>query len=109
MLAACVPYSVRTLDFRQAFLAGQPVSALQYLEQHRSSRSADRALYELNKGMLLHMTGDFTGSNEWLEKAKGRMQQLAATSITENLTALTVNEATRSYDGQPYEQLSLYA
>jgi hypothetical protein len=109
MVAACVPYSVRTLDFRQAFLAGQPVNALQYLEQQRGGRSADRALYELNKGMLLHMTGDFAGSNQWLEQAKERMQQLAATSITENLAALTVNEATRSYSGQPYEQLSLYA
>jgi uncharacterized protein len=109
MLAACVPYSVRTLDFRQAFLAGQPVSALQYLEEHRSSRSPDRALYELNKGMLLHITGDFTGSNEWLEKAKVRMQQLAAISVSENLTSLTINEATRSYAGEPYEQLSLYA
>jgi uncharacterized protein len=110
MLAACVPYSVRTLDFRQAFLAGLPASALLHLEEHRSSsKSPDRALYELNKGMLLHVTGDFAGSNEWLEKAKVRMQQLAATSITENLTALTVNEATRSYAGQPYEQLSLYA
>jgi uncharacterized protein len=108
MLAACVPYSVRTLDFRQAFLAGQPVSALQYLEGQRSSK-VDRALYELNKGMLLHMTGDYAFSNKMLEQAKERMQQLAATSVTENLTALTVNEATRSYAGEPYEQLSLYA
>ena len=38
MLAACVPYSVRTLDFRQAFLAGQPASALVYLEEQRSSK-----------------------------------------------------------------------
>jgi hypothetical protein len=108
MLAACVPYSVQTLNFRQAFLSGQPTSALQYLEEQRSNK-LDRALYELNKGMLLHMTGDFSGSNEWLEKAKDRMRQLDAASITENLTALTVNEATRSYAGQPYEQLSLYA
>lgn len=108
LLAACVPYNVRTLDFRQALLSGQPASALQQLELQRGGR-LDRALYELNKGMLLHMTGDFAGSNEWLEQAKQRMRELAATSISENLTAVTVNEATRSYAGQPYEQLSAYA
>jgi uncharacterized protein len=108
LLAACVPYNVRTLDFRQALLAGQPASALQHLELQRNSRF-DRALYELNKGMLLHMTGDFAGSNEWLEQAKQRMRELDATSISENLTAVTVNEATRSYSGRPYEQLSVYA
>lgn len=108
MLAACVPYGARTLDFRQALLSGQPESALQHLELQGKGR-LDRALYELNKGMLLHMTGDFAGSNEWLEQAKQRMQTLEAASVTENLTALTVNEATRSYGGQPYEQLSLYA
>jgi uncharacterized protein len=108
MLAACVPYGARTQDFRQALLTGQSASALQYLEQQSNDR-LDRALYELNKGMLLHMTGDFAGSNEWLEQAKQRMQQLAAASVSENLTALTLNEATRSYGGQPYEQLSIYA
>ncbi len=108
LLAACVPYGVRSLDFRQAMMAGQADSALQYLELQRKDR-LDRALYELNKGMLLHMTGDFAFSNKMLEQAKQRMQQLAATSITENVAALTINEATRSYGGQPYEQLSLYA
>jgi hypothetical protein len=58
--------------------------------------------------MLLHMTGDFAGSNEWLEQAKQRMLQLDAASVSENLTAVTVNEATRSYSGRPYEQLSVY-
>lgn len=108
LLAACVPYNLRALDFRQALLAGQPASALQQLELQRGGR-LDRALYELNKGMLLHMTGDFAGSNEWLEQAKQRMRELEATSVSENLTAVTVNEATRSYAGQPYELLSVYA
>jgi hypothetical protein len=107
MLAACVPYGVRSTDFRQALMSGQTSSALEHLELQRKDR-LDRALYELNKGMLLHMTGDFAFSNVMLEQAKQRMQELAATSISENVTALTVNEATRNYGGQPYEQLSVY-
>jgi hypothetical protein len=82
--------------------------ALQALEK-KSQRRRDRVLYELDKAMLLRLTGDFTASNELFESAKQTMQRLAATSITENLMAVTINETGRSYVGQPYEQLLLYA
>ncbi|HEX5055211.1 MAG TPA: hypothetical protein VFX02_01815 [Gammaproteobacteria bacterium] len=110
LLAACVPYNLQTntRDFRQALLAGQTASALEYLELQRKSH-LDRALYELNKGMVLHMTGDFAFSNKMLEQAKQRMRTLEAASVSETATALTVNDATRSYAGRPYELLSLYA
>lgn len=105
---ACSTYVLRQFDMHRSLAAGDTALALQALEAQPPA-GRDRTLYDLNKGMLLRLTGDYAASNEFLESAKQEMQRLAATSITENLTALAVNEATRSYAGQPYEQLLLYA
>lgn len=107
-LPGCSTYGLRHYDMHRSLAAGDPALALQTLETHIPA-GRDRTLYELNKGMLLRLTGDYAASNELLESAKLEMQRLAATSISENLTALAVNEATRSYAGQPYEQLMLHA
>lgn len=107
-LPACSTYVMRQFDMHRNLAAGDPALALQALEAQPPA-GRDRTLYNLNKGMLLRLTGDYAASNEFLESAKQEMQRLSATSITENLTALAVNEATRSYAGQPYEQLLLHA
>lgn len=107
-LPACSTYVMRQFDMHRNLAAGNPALALQALEV-QTPAGRDRTLHDLNKGMLLRLTGDYAASNELLESAKQEMQRLSATSITENLTALAVNEATRSYAGQPYEQLLLHA
>ncbi len=108
LLTACVTFSVQQLDLRNLLVQGQAALALQELEsQHVSGR--DRSLYELNKGMLLRLAGDYAQSNVLLEAAKQRMKSLSATSITENLAAFLINDATRSYIGQPHEHLLLHA
>ncbi len=105
--AGCVTYSLRQSDIYQALNNGDYAFALQVLETQKAGRR-DRVLYQLNKAMLLRLSGDYLASNALLEEAKGTMQRLAATSITENITSVAVNEATRSYAGQPYEHLFLY-
>ncbi|HEX7028639.1 MAG TPA: hypothetical protein VF268_15460 [Gammaproteobacteria bacterium] len=107
-LTGCSTYSLRHYDMHRSLASGDPGLALQMLEM-RLPAGRDRTLYDLNKGMLLRLTGDYTASNELLESAKQEMQRLSATSISENLSALAINEATRSYAGQPYEQLLLHA
>lgn len=107
-LTACTGFTQKNAEVYRYLANGNPQSALLELEKtgywHR-----DRVLYDLNKGMLLRMIGDFSGSNELFESAKQEMQGLSATSITENIAAVTINETSRSYVGQPYEQLLLYA
>ena len=55
------------------------------------------------------MNGDFSGSNQILEAAKHKIEELYGTSITENLAAVTINETLRGYKGDRYEQLLLHA
>jgi hypothetical protein len=106
-VAGCATYTVQTQDFRRALTAGKPESALQQLTTQYNSRR-DRALFELNKAALLHITGEFQASNELFEQAKQRMRQLSVTSVSENIGAVTLNEGMRSYDGRPYEELLVY-
>ena len=66
-------------------------------------------MYLLNKGMLLRMSSRFDASNNVLEAAKQRMKALYALSLREQSTAFVINDATRSYVGEEYEQILLYA
>lgn len=108
-LAACTGFAQKNAEVYRYLARGNPQLALQALEKAGYGSRRDKVLYELDKAMLLRLTGDYAGSNELFESAKQKMQRLSATSITENLAAVTVNETGRSYAGQPYEQLLLYA
>jgi uncharacterized protein len=68
----------------------------------------DRAQYLLNRGRLKNITGDTAGSIRDLQEAKSIMTALQATSISENLTAVTINETRRSYTGTPSERVMLH-
>jgi hypothetical protein len=108
-LTACAGFAQKNAEVYRHLAHGNPQLALQALEKAGYGNYRDKILYELDKGMLLRLTGDYAGSNELFESAKQKMQRLSATSVTENLAAVTINETGRSYAGQPYEQLLLYA
>ena len=107
-VGACTHFSFKYAAVYQALSQGDPESALQALEVTKH-RKRDRVLYQLDKALLLSMLGQYHESNDLLESVKLMMQALSATSITENMSAVMINEASRSYAGQPYEQILLYA
>ena len=108
VLAACASFAINHAEVYRNLSQGQLDSALKGLEKgHYGLR--DQVLYQLDKGMLLRAAGDYKASNELLESAKQEMERLSATSVSENVLSVTINESTRSYTGQPYEQLLLYA
>lgn len=85
----------------------QPQEALQTLErQHPPER--DRVLYLLNKGMLLRMNGDYVASNGAFEAAKRLTSELSAVSLREQSESFIINDATRSYVGEEYEQVLVH-
>lgn len=67
----------------------------------------DRLLWRMNRGMLLRLKGDFVTSNREFAAAKQLAEEFNALSLREQATALTINDATRSYAGAPYEQVML--
>ncbi|ARN74247.1 COG3014 family protein [Oceanicoccus sagamiensis] len=68
----------------------------------------DRAQYLLNRGTLYRLSGNLAASTQDLESAKSIMRALQASSVTENIAALTINETLRSYAGTPSERVLVH-
>ena len=105
--AGCATYTETSRSLQERLVAGEPEQALQILEKRAGGRE-DRVLYLLNKGMLLRLAGDFAASNQVLEEAKELIDRLVVISISEQTAALSVNDAKRSYIGDPYERILLH-
>ena len=105
-LAGCASHSD---DFAPiaAELAGHDLDAALQLLDDEDPPARDRLLRLMNRGMLLRIKGDFAGSNQEFAAAKQVSEELNALSLREQTTALTINDATRSYAGAPYEQVML--
>ncbi|MEE8059846.1 MAG: hypothetical protein V3T17_18740 [Pseudomonadales bacterium] len=84
--------------------AKQTLQALEKIDP----KLRDRAQYLLNRGTLKRLTGDLEASTIDLRSAKNIMVSLQATSVTENVAAVTVNETLRSYTGTPSERVLLH-
>jgi hypothetical protein len=106
-LSGCVGFFPPDDALETELAAGRPEIALQVLED-QFHNPKDKVLYLLNKGMLLRMTGQLIESNAALEQAKQRMKNLYAVSISEQITSFVINDATKSYVGDEYEQILVY-
>ena len=84
-----------------------PESILSALQQTKPD-DRDIAQYYLNLGYLQLLSGEFPDSIESLLIAKKQMQFLAATSVSENVGAGTVNETLRSYSGYPLDRVMVH-
>jgi len=103
-LAACATFSDTIQSTERSLARQQPGVALTEYEQLKPSYS-DRVLYLMNKGMLLRMAGNYDESTRSLEEAKGLIQGLRALSVREQALSVAVNDATRSFIGEDFEQV----
>ncbi len=110
-LSACTNYRQQVYGIRDGLLQGRPGLSLSVLEARQKDSSGDvrDVLTLLDSGMIRRINGQYAASNRDFEAAKYLMETYAATSITENIGALTINEGVRSYVGDTYEQLLLHA
>ncbi len=106
-LSGCASYSGSFAVIESDMAAQRFDAALQTLEQqHHPGRN--QVVHLLNKAMLERMKGDYAASNTSFEAAKTRMAELYGTSIREQALSFVVNDATRSYSGEMYEQVLLH-
>lgn len=82
----------------------QPRQALEALDKQKGAR-VDEVLYLLNRAMLLRIAGDYRASTESFELAQRRMEALSALSLREQGASFIVNDGSRSYVGEPFEQV----
>jgi hypothetical protein len=106
-LAGCATYSTSFGAIERDLSNRQYDAALQDIEKQSGSKN-DRVLYLLNKGMVLRMKHDFTGSNQALEAAKTEMERLFTASVSEHALTFVINDSTVSYAGDDYEQVLVH-
>jgi len=107
VLSGCASYSQGFQKVELLLSQQKPELALQELEKNPSV-GTDKLLYLLDKAMLQRMAGLYEASNESFEQAKALMDELEATSVSEQLGALTINDSAMSYEGEDYEQVAVH-
>jgi hypothetical protein len=68
-------------------------------------REKDMVLYYLDKGMLSHYAEDWSASSSLLEQGERAIEENFAVSISQEAGTYLVNDLSREYDGEDYEDL----
>ncbi len=106
-VTGCASYSESFSVIEGDMAAQRFDAALQTLEQQRHPQR-DQIIYLLNKAMLERMKGDYALSNQTFEAVKAQMLELYGVSLREQTLSFVVNDATRSYSGEAYEQVLVH-
>jgi len=107
LFSGCASYSDSFSVIESDLAAQRFGAALETLERQRHPQR-DQLLYLLNKAMLERMNGDYAASNRTFETAKARMEELRGLSLREQGQSLVINDATRSYAGEEFEQVLVH-
>jgi uncharacterized protein len=85
-------------------------AAARQLKETRSDRYADRdaVLYWLDVAAVLHDGGNFLESDQALDSAEQRMEELYTQSVTKTAGTFLLNDATDDYRGEPHERSLLH-
>ncbi len=68
----------------------------------------DRVAYWLNLAMFLHMTDKYKESNDLLDKAVKRHDELYTTSVSKSAASLVTSDAVQDYEGADFEIVLSY-
>lgn len=107
LLAGCTSTNRYAL-IEQSLLAGDPVQAASIVERAESEYgSKSRLLYLMDRGMALHLAGDYAQSNEALEQAEEIVERLYTRTIRSETLAFLTNDNALPYEGDPYEHVMI--
>jgi len=108
-LAGCAtsPEAFRAAD--RAASGGDYQDALKDLSGKAASLYGDKnqVSYRLDSGMVRHYAADWAGSSADLEEAGRLIQEAFTKSVTESISTFILNDNTRTYGGEDYEDIYL--
>jgi hypothetical protein len=113
--AACLFFSCATVDpytpVDQLVEDESFPQSVEVLEENSKKiyREKDLVLYYLDKGMLSHYAEDWSGSSSLLQQGERTIEENFAISISQEIGTYLVNDLSREYDGEDYEDLYLNA
>ena len=106
LLVGCGPSVDRYLLIDASLRAHDPKGAdaiVQQAEKEYGEKS--RVLYGMDRGMTLHLTGEYQQSNAVLEQAEDELDRLYTRKIRTEALAFMTNDTALPYEGDPYEQV----
>jgi hypothetical protein len=84
-------------------------AALLEKEKRSLYTGRDTILYYLDKGMLAHYAGLYKDSSDLLESGERAIEAAFTKSVTQEIGTYLVNDTTRDYDGEDYEDIYINA
>src|SRR5687768_4979633 len=107
VVGACASYYQNHFDFNSEFENGHLQQALETLKRRESEgEGKTRFLYDVNKGLLLSILGDYEESNEYFEKAFLFGEDYKINYVAE-VGSYFSNPNVTSYRGEDHEHLML--
>ena len=106
LLVGCGPSVNRYALIETSLRAHNPKGAdaiVQSAEKEYGDKS--RLLYGMDRGMTLHLAGDYQQSNAVLEQAEEELDRLYTRRIRTETLAFMTNDTALPYVGDPYEQV----
>ena len=105
LLTNCATYTGEMTKFREAFY-DENTEALSLLEKSPvASRSQDKVLYHLERGMLEYVSKDFKEATNNFSAAETLIDQLYTTSLSKEAGGLAIGEYLTDFKGETHEQL----
>jgi hypothetical protein len=88
---------------------GDFAGSLQALEKKKKDayREKDMVLYYLDAGMLSHYAGSYDDSSRLLQEGERAIENAFTKSLTETVGSFILNDTTREYAGEDYEDVYL--
>ncbi|MBA2484634.1 MAG: hypothetical protein H0V35_00780 [Nitrospira sp.] len=92
----------------QSLLANDPRRADAIMAQAESQYgSRNRLLYNMDRGMTLHLAGDYVQSNSQLENAAQDVERLYTRSVRTETAAFLTSDNLLPYEGDAYEHVMI--
>jgi len=109
-LQACGPTFKHYEGVEESLRQGKPHRAVELVEQAEDSYDEDSyLLYLMDLGMTLHLAGEYEESNKYLEEADELVAEQYTKRLSDEATAILLNEGALPYRGDPYEQVMINA
>lgn len=104
-VSGCAHPSTRYALVEDSLRVGNAQRAVQIIEQaEREYGPESRLLYDMDRGMTLHVAGQYQASNVVLDQAEDEVERLYTRRATAETKAFLTNDSKLPYEGDPYEQ-----
>ena len=108
VLNGCIGYRKTLEQVDNLALSGQYMNAVKALDESRmASSSRDRLIYLMERGLLLHLAGEYKQSHQALQAADDLTEELVTRSLSGEALSFVVNDSTVPYRGEDYESAYL--